>query len=283
MTVYISTGGFSKISANKVIKKFKDIGIKDIELSGGKYKPNLIKKIKKFKRLNLKAHNYFPPPKVPFVLNLASLNKNIFKKSENLILNGIKFSNKIGSGHYSFHAGFLCDITPNDLGKRVKKKRLNPRDVCVELFIQRVKKISKIAKKYGVKLMIENNVITKGNLQVFQDNPFLMSEPVEAKKIMNLLPKNVGMLLDVAHLKVSANTLGFKKTDMFYKLKRRIYGYHLSENNGKKDSNKPFNKNSWFWKYIPKNSEYVSIEVYNQEPKKLFNLYKLAKKKLISS
>ena len=42
MTVYISTGGFSKISANKVIKKFKDIGIKDIELSGGKYKPNLI-------------------------------------------------------------------------------------------------------------------------------------------------------------------------------------------------------------------------------------------------
>ena len=44
MTVYISTGGFSKISANKVIEKFKDIGIKDIELSGGKYKPNLIKK-----------------------------------------------------------------------------------------------------------------------------------------------------------------------------------------------------------------------------------------------
>ena len=64
--------------------------------------------------------------------------------------------------------------------------------------------------------MIENNVITKGNLQVFQDNPFLMSEPVEAKKIMNLLPNNVGMLLDVAHLKVSANTLGFKKSDMFF-------------------------------------------------------------------
>ena len=78
--------------------------------------------------------------------------------------------------------------------------------------------------------MIENNVITKGNLQVFQDNP-LMSEPVEAKKDNEPASKNVGMLLDVAHLKVSANTLGFKKTDMFYKLKRRIYGYHLSENN----------------------------------------------------
>ena len=29
--------------------------------------------------------------------------------------------------------------------------------------------------------MIENNAITKGNLQVFQDN-LLMSEPVEAKR-----------------------------------------------------------------------------------------------------
>ena len=57
--------------------------------------------------------------------------------------------------------------------------------------------------------MIENNVITKGNLQVFQDNPFLMSEPVEAKD-NEPVPNNVGMLLDVAHLKVSANTLGLK-------------------------------------------------------------------------
>ena len=27
-------------------------------------------------------------------------------------------------GHCNFHAGFLCDITPNDLGKK-NKKRLN--------------------------------------------------------------------------------------------------------------------------------------------------------------
>ena len=124
MAIYISTGGFKKLSAAKTIKKFSKIGIKDIELSGGKYEPDLLKKLKKFNQFNLKAHNYFPPPKEPFVLNLASMDKKIYKKSENLILNAVRFSKEIKSNFYSFHAGFLCDITPKDLGMRVKKKKI---------------------------------------------------------------------------------------------------------------------------------------------------------------
>ena len=261
MSIYISTGGFNKISAIKAIDELKKVGVNDIELSGGKYEPKLLNKIIKFKKLNLKAHNYFPPAKKPFVMNLASLDKTVYKKSEALVLKAIKLSKDIKSSYYSFHAGFLCDISPKDLGKRVKK-------------------ISKVAQKHGIKLMIENNVITKNNLLEFKENPFLMADPEEAKKIISLLPNNVGLLLDVAHLKVSAKTLGFEKSEMFSRLKGRIYGYHLSENNGKRDSNKSFSKNSWFWKYIPKKSEYVSIEVYNQEPKKLLNLLKLVKRKL---
>jgi sugar phosphate isomerase/epimerase len=280
MAIYISTGGFVKISAAKAIEKLYKTGIKDIELSGGKYEPNLLKQIEKYKKLNLKVHNYFPPPKKPFVLNFASLDKYIYEKSENLVLKAINFSKKIKSNYYSFHAGFLCDIIPSDLGKNVKKKKLNSRRICTELFIERVKKISKVAKNSGVKLMIENNVITKNNLLEFGENPFLMSEPKETKKILNLLPDNVGMLLDVAHLKVSAKTLGFNRSEMFLKCKNKIFGYHLSENNGSRDSNEAFDENSWFWKFIPKESEYVSIEVYENQAKKLFNLLKLAKNKL---
>ena len=59
---YISTGGFKRFQS-KAIEKLNNIGIKDIELSGGKYDPNLLKQIKKYNKLNLKAHNYFPPQK----------------------------------------------------------------------------------------------------------------------------------------------------------------------------------------------------------------------------
>ena len=62
--------------------------------------------------------------------------------------------------------------------------------------------------------------------------------------------------------------------------KNKIFGYHISENDGKRDSNKSFNKNSWFWKFVPKKSEYVSIEVYISNPKTLYKLQNLAKKKL---
>ena len=120
MNIYISTGGFNDMTADKVIKNFEKYGILDIELSGGIYKEKLIKKLIYNKnKFNLKAHNYFPPPKKPFVINLASLDEKIFKKSQNLILNALKFSKKIDSKYYSFHAGFLCDIQIKDLGNKV--------------------------------------------------------------------------------------------------------------------------------------------------------------------
>lgn len=280
MNIYISTGGFEHQSADLTVKDFEKNGIKNIELSGGLYKKNLLNILKKI-NVNFQIHNYFPPTKIPFVLNIASPDKKIYKKSLSLILKAINFSSKLGLEYYSFHAGFLCDISPEDLGKKIKKKKLYSREKCIKIFITRVSKIAKIANKLGIKLMIENNVITKNNLKEFEDNPFLMTDPIECKDILNKLPKNVGILIDVAHLKVSANTLGFDSKDMFLNCKKRIFGYHLSDNNGAQDTNKVFGKNAWFWKYLNRRIKYISIEVYNKSPFDLLKISKIVKKKLI--
>ena len=80
--ISISTGGYKKLSGLEAIKYLKKNNIFCIELSGGKYLKNQINKITPFKnKLNLKIHNYFPPPRRPFVINLASNNKMILKKS----------------------------------------------------------------------------------------------------------------------------------------------------------------------------------------------------------
>ena len=46
-------------------------------------------------------------------------------------------------------------------------------------------------------------------------------------------------------------------------LKPYIEGYHLSDNDGLKDSNREFTKNSWFYNGL-KDVKYISIEVYSK-------------------
>ena len=281
MTIYISTGGFSKLTAYEASKKLSKYKIKNIELSGGLYSKKMIEELNELNtQFNIQLHNYFPPPKKPFVLNLASLNKNIQKKSYNHILQSINLCKILGTKFYSFHAGFLCDIKPSELGKKIKKKQLNSRSKGKKIFINSVIKLAKIAKKNNIKLMIENNVLSKKNYIEFEGNPFLMAEPLECKQLMSKFPKNVGLLIDVAHLKVSSKTLRFEPKKMFDLCKNRVFGYHLSDNDGLSDSNMAFNTKAWFWKYLDKNKEYFSIEVYNHKIKKLVYLLSLTKKKL---
>ena len=282
MSVYISTGGFKNLNFVETAKLFKKNGINNIELSGGVHTSDVKKKLRLVNKFaNIQLHNYFPPPKKSFVLNLASLDEKIYRRSNNHIINSIKLCSMLGKKYYSFHAGFLCDIKPNELGKKIKKKTIFPRNECLSKFILRIKNLSTKAKKLGVKLMIENNVLSSKNLKEFKTNPFLMADPEECKYVLDNVPKNVGLLIDVAHVKVSSKSLNFRPKKMFDLNSNRIFGYHLSDNNGLKDSNKSFNSNSWFWKYIKNDKKYYSIEVYDNDPKKLRKLQKLVIEKLV--
>ena len=107
-----------------------------------------------------------------------------------------------------------------------------------------------------------------------------MCEAGECIKVIKNLPDNVKLLVDVAHLKVSSNSLKFNPSNFFLKCKDIIGGYHLSDNNGLSDTNEKFDEHSWFWKYLNKKVKYCSIEVYNLKVEESINLLKIAKKKL---
>ena len=74
---------------------------------------------------------------------------------------------------------------------------------------------------------------------------------------------------------ISSNSLNLNPVDELIKCQEYVGGYHLSENNGFSDTNESFNKNSWFWKYLKKNLDYYSIEVYNTSIDNLISLKKL--------
>ncbi len=281
MAIYISTGGYKDLSAEKICEDLFKAGVTSIELSGTKYVEGIIEKLGLLKKkINFQIHNYFPPPKVPFVLNLASENEKIAELTLNHIFHALECCRKLDAKFYSFHAGFLCDINVKELGKKVRKKKLQDRSFTKEIFLKRVQIISKRASELGINVMIENNVLSKKNLIEFGSNPLLMCEAKECIDIINNCPDNVKLLLDVAHLKVSSKSLGFDPINFLRDCKNIIGGYHFSDNNGFSDSNEVFNDQSWFWDHIKTDLDYYSIEVYNEDIMQLKSLVNIVKKRL---
>ena len=99
---------------------------------------------------------------------------------------------------------------------------------------------------------------------------------------MQNTPDNVNLLVDVAHLKVSAQTLGFDPEEMFRLCEPWIQAYHLSDNDGTRDSNESIRENSWFWPYLKKNLDYYSLEIYGVAPDLINKQIQITKRFLTS-
>lgn len=279
--IYISTGGFRGRGADTVSAELLREGVKFIELSGGVYSPTLLNNLQVLMpEIRFQIHNYFPPPQDPFVLNLGSLDSVIGERSIAHVEQALQWCAALGADRYSFHAGFLLDPKVDELGKRIPSRHLFDRDECIDVFVNRVSRLAGIAKKMGVGLMVENNVLSAKNAAEFPTNPLLMCDPQECLRIMDLLPENVQLLIDVAHLKVSANSLHFDSSRMFDVCHERIAGYHLSDNNGLEDSNKPFGEDAWFWQHINPDVNYFTVEVYGCAPDQLLLQANLVRSKL---
>ena len=278
--IYVSTGGFRNIKPAKIVQSFNDRYISNIELSSGLYFNNTLKELLKIKESsNFLVHNYFPPPRMPFVFNLGSLNKEVSEISFKHAKKAIDWSKQLGGSVYSFHAGFLLNPNVNELGKRIRKRKLFNRDESMHKFIENVNLLSEYAHKNKIELLIENNVLSYNNYKEFNDNPFLMADYDEAQYIMERSPQNVNLLMDFAHLKVSSKTLKLKPKIFFKLCSKWIKGYHLSDNDGLSDSNQKISDDSWFWDYINRDFN-VTIEVYSHDIEFLYSQYELVKNKL---
>lgn len=279
--VFMSTGGISHLPATEAVLPLLEAGLTHFELSGGTYSPTMHENLLELKeRATFQVHNYFPPPVQPFVFNLASSNPDISQISINHVKAAVRLAVELNRPIYSFHAGFLLDPQPKELGKRIPARPLFDRKEALSLFLERVNSLADYARKYGVKLLIENNVVSANNYAEFGDNPLLMTSADEAATIMENTPSNVGLLIDVAHLKVSANTLDFDPVTMLETVDRWIEAYHLSDNDGLSDSNEAVRDDSWFWPYIKSGLNYYSLEIYRVSTEVLVEQHKLVTRKL---
>lgn len=279
--IFASTGTHPNSTAYVQSLEYYKFGIKNIELSGGVFDENLLSQLSQLtKDIQFQCHNYFPPPKMPFVFNLASPNQTIASMSIKHAFTAIDTAKNLGASLYSFHSGFLFDPEINELGEILFSRNLFDHEDSILRFIDRVNQIDEYANSQGVKLLIENNVLSIENLKKFQSNPLLMSNNVDSFQIMNNTSENVTLLMDVAHLIVSSNSLRYSAIDFLNESDSWISAYHLSDNNGLADTNNPITKDSWFWPYLKKNVDYFSLEIKGISTPELLDQIKLTKKKL---
>lgn len=257
--VFISTVAFGKMDLFEIYTLASKQGLSLEFSSNVKHDISNIELFKKFKYQKL-IHNYFPPPKEPFVINLASRNNSILKLSIEHCKKNIERSAEGNMPFYAAHAGFCIDPDPKMLGSKFKidyssiDKLYNR-----EVFLETLYDLNEYAKLFGIFFLIENNVVIKSNY-VNNTNPLLCCQASEIIEVIdNFKNQNIGLLLDTGHLKVSCNTLGLDLNQEFEKLKNYIFAFHHSDNDAKSDSNSKIIKNYWFFNYAKEFKDNIHV------------------------
>jgi len=257
MPLYISTACLNG-DVFAVLDLYRESGFRNVELGSShpyneKISPSTIGEYD----FNFLVHNYFPPPREPFIINIASQNRAILKRSLHQLKTGIDFCECLGTKLFTFHSGFRSDP---DLNLRFKTGGIAPYAKAMKTTIQSLIEINEYAEDHGVKIAIENNVLAAHNLVNGEDGLLLMCEYWEFERLFREIDSdNLGLLLDLGHLKVTANTLGFDADEFIRRSKDRVFAVHLHENNGKLDEHRCPKEGDWSLEIVGKYFKEVPV------------------------
>jgi sugar phosphate isomerase/epimerase len=266
--VFVSSGAFGRMSVEEIIASALDGNVSHIELASGTRHDsgNDLERVlseARSKGYAFLVHNYFPVPAEPFVLNLASADPSNLERSVRHVRNAIDICDSVGSPFYSLHCGFCIDTAPGDLGRALRGPVI-PVEQALAVFTDCVQDLAEYARAKNMDLLLENNVLSPMNAGKVQ---LLGVTPGDIEDLLKRIDRsNVGLLLDVGHLKVSSVTLGFDMNAAAARLAPLVRCCHLSDNDGTEDSNQIVSAGAWFWEPLLGNlgaPPYWVLEAYN--------------------
>jgi sugar phosphate isomerase/epimerase len=234
-----------------VLDAYEEAGFRNVELgSSHPYNENISPATIETYDFNFLVHNYFPPSRDLFVINIASQNKTILKRSLDQLKTSIDLCDYLGATLFTFHSGFRVDP---GIDFRFKTDNIVPYGAAMKTMVQSLVELNKHAKDRGIKIAIENNVLAAHNLVNGENELLTMCEYWEFEHLFReICSDNLGILLDLGHLNVTANTLGFDVKTFIYKLKDRVFAVHLHENNGKVDEHRCPKEGDWSLEIVDK-------------------------------
>lgn len=284
--IAVSSACFQESNIEKLCELIVKYGFASVELTANlSFYPEkkLIGLLKKYKdKINFQVHNYFPIPDEPFVLNLG--HPSTVAKSVNHCKKAIDFCKELGIKHYSVHAGIAFDPKPHELGGYQLRLPSIKFAESRRIFINACLEVAEYACGKQVLLLVENNLIQGFNAWNGINDRCHFTDIMESENLLLLFDhSNIRVLLDFAHLKVSAQTLNFDPKVFLQKFKSKIVAVHLSDNDGLDDQNNIVTNESWFWNFIPWNQiEYISLEITGVSVETLHKQVDLVRAKVIT-
>jgi len=247
--IFLSSGAFRTTSLSEIVAICADLNLYNIELSSGLQYSHILESeiVATHQKCNILIHNYFPPPEKSFVLNLASEKPDVLKLSREHCQRAIQLSAMVEAPFYSVHSGFAFHVNEYQLGKKLSDAPRYSLEKAKTIFIESLKLLCEYADAYNIKIAIENNVVAPMNL-IEGKNLLLLGATADdlLELTEKVSKKNLGLLIDVGHLKVTAGALQFDPIKFIHDVEPYIIAFHLSDNDGISDSNKLFEENAWF-------------------------------------
>lgn len=246
--LYLSSNCMGGLYLKDALCRCEEAGIFKVELSAPHpYEPAA--KIRKLlaeyraKGFDFTVHNYFPPQRKDFVLNIASQDGRIRAMSKKVVKEALRLAKEAGSPVYGIHAGYLSDGHAGPDGMFRFRPKKNDYSSSLRQIKEFMEGIAGQADNSGVSIILEN---------LFPESESacsLGSTFRELKEIISSVSEDMGLLLDLGHLNIASHMLDFDKfkflEQYLSEFGSRLHEVHFSENNGKADRHLPLKKDSW--------------------------------------
>jgi sugar phosphate isomerase/epimerase len=184
------------------------------------------------------AHNYCLPRDEPFVLNLASPDEHLRRRSIEYVEEAVEFCDTHGIDQYTFHAGFRADP---DLSFSFPDGPLPSFEASFERFCTALETVLSATSETDVGLAVENNVVEPQH--VIDGEPVVLvctpGEVAELYERTEPFADRLGLLLDTGHAHVAASTLGFDLDQFLVEVSPNVGALHLHRNDGFGDQHRP--------------------------------------------
>jgi sugar phosphate isomerase/epimerase len=259
MEIYLSTTsiGVKNTSLIDVLGEIRGLDIDGIELgSTHKWEHGLIDVAKSVTNKKL-THNYFPPSKIEFVLNIASSDEEVRKNSIKHIKYCIDSSAEIGSDLYTFHPGFRAgSALPSNFYSKEQaydfnfSQKISTYEKSFEQLINSLSEIVSYAKKKSIKIAIE----TEGSLS--NPNMLMMERPEEYREVFSIFKEDLFLNFNIAHSNFASKYHSYNLQKFIEEFYSKIVAVEISENDGIKDQHLPISSRDsyiFIWlKLLPK-------------------------------